>query len=74
MRMGCAQARIEQVEQGRETAEARACDLRTQRDELQVQLAAQQELIDAAQAIRQADDAYRALGRWARLKAAWRGE
>ena len=64
------QARIEQVEQGRETAEARAYDLRTQRDELQVQLAARQELIDAAKSIRQTEAERRARGFLARLSAA----
>jgi chromosome segregation ATPase len=68
------QARIAQVEQGRETAEARAYDLRTQRDELQVQFAAQQELIDASEAIRQAEAERRGRGFLARLSAALRGE
>ena len=59
----------EQVEQGRETAEARADELRTRLDDMQVQ-----EVVDAAEAVRQDDDARRALGRWARLRAAWRGQ
>jgi hypothetical protein len=64
----------EQVEQGRETAEARADELRTRLDDMQVQLTIQQEVVDAAAAVRQADDTRRALGRWARLRAAWRSE
>jgi hypothetical protein len=38
------------------------------------QLTARQEVIDAAEALRQADDARKALGRWARVRRAWRGE
>ena len=46
----------EQVEQGRETAEARADELRTRLDDMQVQLTTHQEVVDAAEAVRQADD------------------
>ena len=41
---------------------------------MQVQLTTQQEVVDAATAVRQADDTRRALGRWARLRAAWQSE
>ena len=64
----------EQIEQGRETAEASADELRTRLDDMQVQLTTQHEVVDAATAVRQADDTRRALGRWARLRAAWRSE
>ena len=48
---------------------------RRELETMRVQLAARQEVIRAAEAIRQtADDARRALGRWARLKRAWRGQ
>jgi len=33
-----------------------------------------QEVVDTAEAIRQANDRRLTMGRWARLKAAWRGE
>jgi septal ring factor EnvC (AmiA/AmiB activator) len=69
-----AKAGVEQVEQGRETAEARADELRTRLDELEAQLAARQEAVDAAEALRQAEAARTGQGRWARLRAAWRGE
>jgi hypothetical protein len=72
--LAAAQADIEQVAQGRETAEARGDELRTQLDEMQAQLAARQEAIDATEAVRQADDARQGRGRWARLRAAWRGD
>ena len=69
-----AKADVEQVEQGRETAEARADELRTRLDELEAQLRAQQEGVDAAEEFRQAEAARAGEGRWARLRAAWRGE
>ena len=68
-----AQADVEQVTQGRETAEAWAEELRAQLDELQVQFAARDEVIDDAEAIRQAEAERQAKGRWARLRAAWQG-
>ena len=58
----------EQVERGRETAGARA-DERTWLDEMQ---ASRQEVVEATEAVRQADDTYWALGRWARLRRAGR--
>jgi chromosome segregation ATPase len=48
-------------------------EVRGQVEALRVQLGARQEVVDAAEAIRQADDRRRALGRWARLRRAWRG-
>jgi hypothetical protein len=48
-------------------------DVRGQVEALRVQLGARQEVVDAAEAIRQADDSRRALSRWARLRRAWRG-
>jgi hypothetical protein len=41
---------------------------------MRVQLAARQQFIRAAEAIRQTNDTRRALGRWARLKLAGRAE
>ena len=41
---------------------------------MQEQLTARQEVVQAAEAIRQTDDARLALTRWARLRRAWRGE
>jgi hypothetical protein len=35
---------------------------------------ARQEVVDAAEAIRQADDRRLRLGRWGRLRAAWTGK
>jgi chromosome segregation ATPase len=79
--LGTADFRADRAEAGRERADqalvgerARADTLRDRIEALQVQLAARQEVVDAAEAIRQADDRRRALGRWARLRAAWRGE
>ena len=71
--LDAAQADVEQVTQGRETAEAWAEELRAQLDELQVQFAARDEVIDDAEAIRQAEAERQAKGRWARLRAAWQG-
>ena len=50
-----AQADVEQVAQGREAAEARADELRARLDELQIQFVARGEVIDDAEAIRQAE-------------------
>ena len=65
--------RADQAEQGREADRARADVLQAKLDDVQVQLTARQEVIDAAEVIRKADDARLARGRWARLRAAWRG-
>ena len=65
--------RADRAEQGREADRARADVLQAKLDDVQVQLTARQEVIDAAEAIRKADDARLARGRWARLRAAWRG-
>ena len=48
--------------------------LRDRLDAMQVELSARQEVVDAAEAIRQANDKRLAMGRWARLRAAWRGQ
>ena len=47
--------------------------LQAKLNDVQVQMTARQEVIDAAEAIRKADDARLAQGRWARLRAAWQG-
>ena len=66
--------RADQAERGREADRARADVLQAKLDDVQVQLTARQEVIDAAEVIRKADDDARlARGRWARLRAAWRG-
>jgi hypothetical protein len=52
----------------------RADVLQAKLDDMQAQLTARQEVIDAAEAIRKADDARLARSRWARLLAAWRGK
>ena len=65
--------RADRAEQGREADRARADVLQAKLDDVQVQLTARQEVIDAAEAIRKADDARLARGRWARLRAAWWG-
>ncbi len=56
--------RTEQAEQGKETAEREAEQVRTQIQEAQ----------EVVEALRQAETDWRAKGRWARLRAAWRGE
>jgi len=66
--------RADRAEQGREADRARADGLQAKLDDMQVQLTARQEVVDAAEAIRNADDARLARSRWARLRAAWRGE
>jgi hypothetical protein len=65
--------RADQAEQGKDGERARADALQERLDAMQVQLAARQEVVAAAEAIRQADDRRLALGRWARLRAAWWG-
>jgi hypothetical protein len=74
-------ARTERAERDKQRAEAalnaeraRADGLHEQIVALRIQLTARQEVVDAAEAIRQADDARLARGRWARLRAAGRGE
>jgi hypothetical protein len=52
----------------------RADALRERIETLQVQLLARQEVVNAAEATRRAEDARRAKGLVARLRAAWRGE
>jgi hypothetical protein len=83
-----ADARAKQAEAGRaeergraDRAEAtttaergRADELRERIEALQVQITARQEVIDAAEATRRAEDERRARGLVARLRAAWRGE
>jgi hypothetical protein len=75
---------LERSEIGRETALAKVDDLRVQITELGTELAVAklfseqaeakaQEAAQAAEALRAADDARQAQGRWARLRAAWRG-
>jgi hypothetical protein len=66
--------RAERAEQGREADRAQADGLQARLDAMQERLTARQEVIDAAEAIRKADDARLARSRWARLRAAWRGE
>jgi hypothetical protein len=65
------------AEAGRDAERARADALRDRIEALQEQLAARQEVIDAAEATRRAGgggkDERRAMNRWARLRAAWRG-
>lgn len=64
-----------QAERTRADSErGRVEELHQQIAALQVQLAARQEVVDAAEATRQANDKRLALGRWARLRAAWRGK
>jgi transcription elongation GreA/GreB family factor len=65
--------RADQAEEGRDGERARADALRERLDAIQVQLAARQEVVAAAEAIREANDRRLALGRWARLRRAWRG-
>lgn len=62
------------AEASRETERGHADALRDRFEAMREQLTARQEVVDAAEAIRQADDRRRALGRWARLRRAWRGE
>ena len=77
--------RAGQAEQEIAGERTRADALRDRLDASQAQLGAAetaaelarrhaQEAQDAAEALRQADDARRALGRWARIRRAWRGE
>jgi chromosome segregation ATPase len=66
--------RADRAEQGREADRARSDVLQAKLDDVQVQLTARQEVIDATEAIRKADDARLARGRWARLRAAWKGK
>jgi hypothetical protein len=65
--------RVDRAEQGRDAERSRADALRDQIEALRVQLADRQEVVDASEAIRQADDRRRTFGRWARLRQAWRG-
>ena len=66
--------RADRAEAGRDGERARADELRARIEAMQAQLAARQEVVDAAEAIRRADDARRALSRWGRFRRAWRGE
>ena len=66
--------RADRAEQEREADRARADGLQAKLDDMQERLTARQEVVDAAEAIRKTDDARLARGRWARLRAAWRGE
>jgi hypothetical protein len=63
-----AEARASQAEEAVAGERARADALRDQLE------AAQEELRQAIQTLQKADDARKARGRWARLRAAWRGE
>ena len=69
-----ARMRADRAEQEREADRARADGLQAKLDDMQERLTARQEVVDAAEAIRNADDARLARSRWARLRAAWRGE
>jgi chromosome segregation ATPase len=69
-----AETRADRAEQGRDAERSRADALRDQIEALRVQLADRQDVVDASEAIRQADERRRALGRWARIRQAWRGE
>jgi len=73
-RTDAAVARAEVADGDRRAAEQRAEELRERIDALQVQLAARQEVIDAAEVTRRAEYERRARGLLARLRAAWRGE
>lgn len=64
-------AELAMAEQQAEKAEARVSELRP---ELEAAQRKAQEAEQAADALRAADDARRGLSRWARLRAAWRGE
>jgi hypothetical protein len=66
--------RADRAETATTAERARADALRERIEVLQVQITARQEVIDAAEATRRADDARKARGRWGRLRAAWRGE
>jgi hypothetical protein len=66
-----AKADVEQVVQGREAAQARADELLRELEAAQI---AQGEAEADAAELRQADAEWQARGRWARLRAAWRGE
>ena len=63
-----AEARAKRAEEAVAGERARADALRDQLE------AAQEELRQAIQTLQKADDARKARGRWARLRAAWRGE
>ena len=65
--------RADRAEAATSGERARADALRDRTEALQAQLTARQEVIDAAEATRRAEDERRARGRWARLRAAWRG-
>ena len=65
--------RADRAEQGREADRGRADVLQAKLNDMQVQVTARQEVIDAAEVIRKADEARLARGRWARLRGAWRG-
>jgi chromosome segregation ATPase len=65
--------RADQAERGREADRARADVLQAKLDDVQVQLTARQEVIDAAEAIRKADDARLARSRLRRAWDGWRG-
>ena len=80
-----AQARLEHAEAARERAEQATAAERARADVLSegngmIQAGAKEvarlhapEAARATEAIRQADDAHKAVGRWARLRRAWRG-
>ena len=81
-----AQARLEHAEVARDQAEQATAAERARADVLSegngmIQAGAKEvarlhapEAARATEAIRQADDAHKAVGRWARLRRAWRGE
>jgi hypothetical protein len=68
----------DRAEQGKEAERVRADALRDRVEALQAQFElathARQEVVDAAEAIRQADDRRLRLSRWPRLRAAWTGK
>jgi hypothetical protein len=66
--------RADRAEQGREADRARADVLQAKLNDMQVQVTARQEVIDAAEAIRQAEAVRLARSRCSRLRAGWRGD
>jgi hypothetical protein len=72
-RAGQAALAKEAAEQASNHERARAHERQSQVEVMESRLAASLEMVNAAEAIRQADGARRALGRFARLRLAWRG-
>jgi hypothetical protein len=74
MTLSCYLETVKHLSCGSEADRARADVLQAKLNDMQVQVTASQQVIDAAEVIRKADDARLARGRWARLRAAWRGK